>query len=38
MGVKIKGKNINLTKEIKLVDENKKTIGYLRSAVYSPKI
>ncbi len=37
MGVKIKEKNINLTKEIKLFDDNNKTIGYLRSAVYSPK-
>ena len=31
------GKKINLTKEIELVDENKKTIGNLRSAVYSPR-
>ena len=37
MGVKIKGKKINLTKEIELVNENKKTIGYLRSAIYSPR-
>ena len=37
MGVKINEKNINLTSEIKLVDENKETIGYLRSAVYSPR-
>ena len=37
MGVKIKEKNINLTSELKLVDENKETIGYLRSAVYSPR-
>ena len=37
MGVKINEKNINLTSELKLVDENKKTIGYLRSAVYSPR-
>ena len=37
MGVKIKEKNINLTNEIKLFDDNNKTIGYLRSAVYSPK-
>ncbi len=37
MGVKINEKDINLTSELKLVDENKKTIGYLRSAVYSPK-
>ena len=37
MGVKIKGKKINLTKEIELVNENKKTIGHLRSAVYSPR-
>ena len=36
MGVKINDKNIHLTKEEKLVDDNKKTIGYLRSAVYSP--
>ena len=36
MGVKINEKNINLTSELKLVDENKETIGYLRSAVYSP--
>ena len=38
MGVKIKEKNINLTKEIKLFDDNNKTIGYLRSAVYSPSL
>ncbi len=37
MGVKIKEKNINLTTEIKLVDDSNKTIGYLRSAVYSPR-
>jgi len=37
MGVKINEKNINLTSELKLVDENKETIGYLRSAVYSPR-
>ena len=37
MGVKINDKNINLTKEEKLIDDNKKTIGYLRSAVYSPR-
>ena len=37
MGVKIKGKKINLTKEIEMVNENKKTIGHLRSAVYSPR-
>ena len=37
MGVKINEKNINLTKEIELFDDNNKTIGYLRSAVYSPK-
>ena len=37
MGVKINEKNINLTSELKLVDENKITIGYLRSAVYSPR-
>ena len=37
MGVKIKEKNINLTEEVKLFDDNNKTIGYLRSAVYSPK-
>jgi len=36
MGVKINEKNINLTSELKLVDENKETMGYLRSAVYSP--
>ena len=37
MGVKINEKNINLTSELKLIDENKETIGYLRSAVYSPR-
>ena len=37
MGVKINDKNINLTKEEKLIDDNNKTIGYLRSAVYSPR-
>ena len=37
MGVKIKDKNINLTTEIKLVDDRNKTVGYLRSAVYSPR-
>ena len=37
MGVKINDKNINLTKEEKLIDNNNKTIGYLRSAVYSPR-
>ena len=37
MGVKINEKNINLTSELKLVDENKNTVGYLRSAAYSPK-
>ena len=37
MGVKINDKNINLTKEEKLFDDNKKTIGYLRSAVFSPR-
>ena len=37
MGVKIKGKKINLTKEIEMVNENKETIGHLRSAVYSPR-
>ena len=37
MGVKINEKNINLTSELKLIGENKETIGYLRSAVYSPR-
>ncbi len=37
MGVKINDININLTKEEKLFDDNKKTIGFLRSAVFSPR-
>ena len=37
MGVKIDLKEINLIKEEKLLDENEKVIGYLRSAAFSPK-
>ena len=37
MGVKINAKNILLTKEEKLLDDNNKTIGFLRSAIYSPR-
>ena len=37
MGVKINDKNIYLTKEEKLFDDKQKTIGFLRSAVYSPR-
>ena len=37
MGVKIDLDQINLTKEEKLLDENKNIIGFLRSAAFSPK-
>ena len=37
MGVKIDLKEVNLTKEENLLDENNNTIGFLRSAAYSPK-
>ena len=37
MGVKIGAKNIHLTKEENLFDDKNKTIGYLRSAAYSPR-
>ncbi len=37
MGVKIKTKDINLTKEENLFDKNKNIIGSLRSAAFSPR-
>lgn len=36
MGVKIKSKEINVTKSIKIFDEKNNKIGELRSGVYSP--
>ena len=37
MGVKIDLNHINLIKEERLHDKDKKEVGFLRSAVFSPK-